>query len=217
MIMVSRIDKEKLAVYIKDIIKKIHTEADVELLNTYRSVFRKGTSFFNRSYVAAYLLMQSEAAKSGRFQASPSQGLRPGLSSQGSLFRKHKGGKDESRNDEGRFPLPEEESVKLFISIGRNRRVYPREILSLVISKTGASKDDIGIIRILDNYSFVQVRDAAAGGIIGALNGKHFRGRTLTVNYARSRGDDVLGDGGSGLNELHNSGEVTETAAGREG
>jgi hypothetical protein len=202
--MVSRIDKEKLTVYIKDLVEKIHTEADVELLNAYRSVFRKGTSFFNRSYVAAYLLMQSEAAKAGKFQAGPSRNARSAPSrdsrSHGALFRKNRSGRDESRSDEGRLSLPEEESVRLFISIGRNRRVYPREILSLISTGTGASKDDVGLIRILDNYSFVQVRNTAAGGIIDALHGKSFRGRTLTVNYARSRGDDEGGSGEAGEN-----------------
>ncbi|MDR0389034.1 MAG: DbpA RNA binding domain-containing protein [Spirochaetaceae bacterium] len=187
--MASRIDKENLGIYIRDIVTRIHTEADVELLNAYRSVFRKETSFFNRSYVAAYLLMQTDAAKSGKFQASRSGAFSDRKARPGDLLHKRKGGKDEGRNDEGRFPLPEEESARLFISIGRNRRVYPREILSLISSRAGTSKDDIGTIRILDNYSFVQVRDTAAAGIIEALNGKPFRGRTLTVNYARSRGE----------------------------
>jgi hypothetical protein len=216
--MASRIDNEKLTAYIKDIVNKLHTEVDVELLNSYRSVFRKGTSFFNRSYVAAYLLMQSEAARSGKFQASP-QGSRSGASPArnsrrgGALFQKRRDGKDEARNDEGRGALPEEESLRLFISIGRNRRVYPREILALMSSKAGASKEDIGIIRILDNYSFVQVRNTAAEGIIEALNGKPFRGKTLTVNYARSRGEDeaALSEAPpSGMDGTPEGGETTE-------
>jgi hypothetical protein len=218
-IMASRIDKEKLSAYIKDIVNKLHTEADVELLNAYRSAFRKGTSFFNRGYVAAYLLMQSEAARSGKFHAPLAQGSRSGASpsrsarSPGTLFHKRQEEKDEGRNDDGRIPLPEEESVRLFISVGRNRRVYPREILSLLASRAGASKDDVGIIRILDNYSFVQVRTTAAGGIIEALNGRPFRGRTLTVNYARSRSEDeaVLSEApDSGLNEALDNGDPTE-------
>jgi len=83
--------------------------------------------------------------------------------------------------------LPEEESKRLFISIGKNRRLYPRELAAFISSKTSASREDIGIIRILDNYSFVQVRDTKADEIIEALNGTRFRGRTLAVNYAKSR------------------------------
>jgi hypothetical protein len=86
--------------------------------------------------------------------------------------------------------IPEEESVRLFISIGRNRKVFPREILALINAKAQVSRDDVGAIRILDNYSFVQVRNTAADTIIEALNGQNFRGRTLTVNYARSRREE---------------------------
>jgi hypothetical protein len=86
--------------------------------------------------------------------------------------------------------IPEEESVRLFVSIGRNRKVFPREILALISAKTQVSRDDVGAIRILDNYSFVQVRNTAADTLIEALNGQNFRGRTLTVNYARARREE---------------------------
>jgi RNA recognition motif-containing protein len=83
--------------------------------------------------------------------------------------------------------LTEEESKKLFISIGKNRRLFPREIITLILSKTSSEREDIGMIKILDNYSFVQVRDSKAEEIINALNGLRFRGRTLTVNFAKPK------------------------------
>jgi hypothetical protein len=86
--------------------------------------------------------------------------------------------------------LPEDESVRLFISVGRNRRVFPREILGLIGTKTAVVKDDIGLINILNNYSFVQVRNSVAEEIITALNGINFRGRSLAVNYAKARKED---------------------------
>jgi hypothetical protein len=91
---------------------------------------------------------------------------------------------------ERQYPLADEESRRLFISIGRNRRVFPREILGLINSAAAVAREDVGAIRILDNYSFVQVRGTVADAIIGALNGKSFRGRILSVNYARSRKDE---------------------------
>jgi len=83
--------------------------------------------------------------------------------------------------------LPEGEAKNLFISIGKNRRLFPREIITLLISKTSCAREDIGIIRILDNYSFIQVRDTKADEIIESLTGHKFRGRTLTVNYAKPK------------------------------
>jgi hypothetical protein len=117
-------------------------------------------------------------------------------------------GKDQRPVEASRF-LSEEESVRLFVSIGRNRKVFPREILALINANTEVSKDDIGIIRILDNYSFIQVRSAVADVVIQALNGRNFRGRTLTVNYARSRRDGDE-DGPQGDSPPAETGTATE-------
>ncbi|MDR1373942.1 MAG: DbpA RNA binding domain-containing protein [Treponema sp.] len=171
--MPSRIDKEKTEKTIESILEKIHTEADPELLNEYRSLLRKKTSLFNRSYVGAYLLMQLEGGGGSRRR----RGERPAAAS-----------RDVLKNEPDRF-LPEEESARLFFSIGRNRKVFPRELLQLISTKTTVSRGDVGTIRILDNYSFVQVRSSAADEIMTALNGTSFRGRTLTVNYARGHDD----------------------------
>jgi hypothetical protein len=177
------INEEKVKNRLEKIMKSIQTEADPQLLNLYRSCVRKKVPFFQRSYVAAYLLMLQDQGPG-----------RPRRQDTYAAERKNTRGVSEKASqaaagtegpEPGRHPLPEEESVRLFISMGRNRRVFPREILGLIGTKTSVSKDDIGTIRILDNYSFVQVRNSVAEELISALNGVLFRGRTLTVNYAR--------------------------------
>jgi len=62
------------------------------------------------------------------------------------------------------------------------------------VSKTSAEREDVGVIRILDNYSFIQVRDTKADEIIKTLTGIRFRGRTLSVNYAKSKTGENDGD-----------------------
>ena len=162
------IDREKAKNTVNLILDKIRTEADTSLLADYYTLFKKEVSLFNRSKVAAYLLMQYD---------------------QGKTLRSAKG-EDAVASDAPRSPpLAEEESKRLFFSIGRSRRVFPREIIGLINTKTSVAREDIGIIRILDNYSFVQVRNEVAETIIGALNGVVFRGRPLTVNYAKSRSE----------------------------
>jgi hypothetical protein len=168
------IDREKIRKTIKTILEKIHTEADPVLLNEYRSLIRKNVSFFSRSYLAAYLLIQLEGRDAGKYRKND---------------RSASAGEESFRSEPNRS-LPEEEAARLFISIGRNRRVYPREILGLITAQTQVGRDDIGTIRILDNYSFIQVRTTVADDIIAALNGRQFRGRTLTVNYARNRKEE---------------------------
>jgi hypothetical protein len=198
--MPSQFDKEKIRKKISLMLEKVKTEADPQLLNEYRSLFKKEVSFFRRSWAAAYLLMFYDQGQNstGRFDKGGSRDGAGGKarksgeqSGRTDSPRKDTPRNDTPRNEIPRPPLPEEESRRLFISIGRNRRVFPREILGLINAKTSISRDDIGAIRILDNYSFVQVRSSVADEIIEALNGKPFRGRVLTVNYARARREDA--------------------------
>jgi hypothetical protein len=191
---------------------KITSEADPQLLSEYRKLF-KGIPFFRRSWAAAYLLMlydEGGAQKSrggrGAGGSSRSRNQNPAPSDNQTAL--------DNRPDSGRPPLnalPEEESRRLFISIGRNRHLFPREILGLIISKAEVSREDIGTIRILDSYSFVQVRDTVADRIIEALNGTMFRSRTLAVNYARSRREEgSAADEGVDDNSDDYSGEISE-------
>lgn len=77
--------------------------------------------------------------------------------------------------------------VSLFLSVGKNRRVYPRDLIGLLTSTVPLEKGQIGEIKILDNYSFVDVDPGKAEELIKALDGSSFRSRRLTVNYAKKR------------------------------
>jgi len=169
--MTSGFDMEKTKQIISLVLEKIKTEADLETLHEYQKLFKKETSLFNRSMAAAYLLMLCDQEKTIN-------------------LKDYKRPEKETRSDAQRSTLPDKESTQLFFSVGRSRRVFPREILGIIISKTAIPREDIGTIRILDNYSFVQVRDSAAEKIIEALNGMNFRGRPLKVNYAKSSKDE---------------------------
>ena len=194
--MAGQTDIAKIKKSVALVLDKMKNEADPVLLNEYRTVFKKEISFFRRSWAAAYLLMCFDQGETGR--------------------AKYKNVAREARSEprEPRHrPLAEEESKRLFISIGRNRRVSPREILGLINAKAGTPRDDIGAIRILDNYSFVQVREEVAEEIIEALNGQSFRGRTLVVNYAKARRDEEEAADLSGETEAAETGsDYSETA-----
>ncbi len=157
---------------IAEVLGKIRGEADPEVLNAGRSLFRKQVPFFMRAYVAAYLLMEADKAPQGK--------RRPGPARSEAAPR-------EDRTEVLRQVIPDDEAQRIFVSVGRNRRVFPRELLGLIMTETAVPKEDIGVIRVLDNYSFIQVRTGAAQTVIDALDGKQFRGRTLAVNFARAR------------------------------
>ncbi|MCL2761603.1 MAG: DbpA RNA binding domain-containing protein [Treponema sp.] len=190
--MALHINREKTKKTIDLILDKIREESDQALLAEYHSLFTKEVSLFHRSKVAAYLLMMYDQAA-----GVPGKDLRSALGSRAHAPAADTRGRDtqDSASDgPPRNLIPEEESKRLFFSVGRSRRVFPREIIGLITTKTTVSKEDIGAIRILDSYSFVQVRDTVAEQLIESLNGLKVRGRALTVNYAKWRRDSEDSD-----------------------
>jgi hypothetical protein len=181
-------DKEKTKRIISLVLEKIKTEVDLQTLDEYQKLFKKETTLFNRSLAAAYLLMLCDQEKTLRLNDYKKRPVSSGT--------------DEAA-DAQRYTMSENESTRLFFSVGRSRRVFPREILGIINTKTTVPREDIGVIRILDNYSFVQVRNSAAEKIIEALNGMNFRGRPLTVNYARSNKDEDTAPGAGSKQNLN--------------
>ena len=77
--------------------------------------------------------------------------------------------------------------TKLFLSMGKNRKVFPRDLIQLFMDRIKAQRSDIHDIKILDNYSFVEIDASLGERAIKELSGIEFKGRKLTVNYARKR------------------------------
>lgn len=77
--------------------------------------------------------------------------------------------------------------TELFVNIGKNRRVYPKDIINLFMTKLNIEKTEIGKIKILDNYSFVEISEVLAPKAIAHLSGTDFKGKKLTVNIARKK------------------------------
>jgi len=79
------------------------------------------------------------------------------------------------------------EFTQLFISIGRNRRVYARDLTELFTEKLQLHAGDIGGVRVFEKYSFVDIVPGKAGEAIARLSGSEVKGRTITVNYAKKK------------------------------
>ena len=100
-----------------------------------------------------------------------------------------------------RVQIPEDEATSIFVSIGKNRRVFPRDLVGLLIAVGGLERDRIGDIKVLANYSFVQLYANDARTAIDKLNGYDYRGRKLAVSFSRQKSDDDLADD-SDVNEI---------------
>ena len=181
------LDKNKASANLAEIKDRIYkdTNTDPALLSEYRRLFKKKFSFFRRSWAAAWLFMYYDQKETPKIKYNVSDKKEKHKKKEKKAF----GGADTTPDDH-EHSLPDEQSKKLFVSIGKNRRLFPRDVISLVLSKTTAAREDIGYIKILDNYSFVQVRETKADEIIEALNGLSFRGRNLTVNYAKPKTEE---------------------------
>jgi hypothetical protein len=172
-LILSQFEMEKIKKAIARLLEEVKVDVDAALLQSYHKLFKDEVPLFQRSKAAAYLLMLCDRERILR------RYTRDNFSGRREPYARN-------ARVEDRYLLSEEESVRLFFSAGRSRRVFPREILGLINSKTAIPKENIGAIRIFDNYSFVQVRDSVAERIIEALNGENFRGKPLVVNYAKS-------------------------------
>lgn len=150
-------DKSALKNKISEILREIHEEEDPIEMTRIKRMIRKQTSVFNRGYIMAYLLKQAL--------------------SDGSQPRKRRKER----------PAASEDHQSIFVSIGRNKRVHTRDLITFFTSADGITRDDVGQIKVLDNYSFVEVTKDKAQAAIEALNGQELRGRKLTVNFARRK------------------------------
>lgn len=172
-------DEKEMADRLKAMIRQIHEEEDPDELNQYRRVVNKNVSLFARGYLAAYLLKYSDDA--ARPRRRPSTGsAKPS---------RERGRSRDERKKRDSAPQEEENGafMSIFVSIGRNRRVRSGDLTTLFTSADGIAESDLGQIKVLDNYSFVEVSRDKAAEAIERLNGTEFRGRKLTVNYARKK------------------------------
>jgi hypothetical protein len=117
------------------------------------------------------------------------------------------GERSEERKNERMAPLPEGvEAATLFVSAGRKRHFYPRHLLELFVG-ADIPRESIGEIRLFDNYTFVQIIASDAAKAVANLDGAVFKGRKLTVNFARKKDEatDELtsSDEGASRDEIH--------------
>ena len=171
------LNEEQITAFLKEAVETVKTEEDPDVLNAYRKIFRKNVPFTLRSYIAAYLIKEFEGSA---FPRSKPYSRRPNP-----RFGDRSRGYVSDRPPVEHPMLDPSESVSIFMSVGRSRRVFPRDIITLLIQNADISRERIGDIRILDNYSFVQVMNEDADKIIEKLNDFPYRGKNLSVSYSR--------------------------------
>lgn len=184
------IDMNEVAAFLSDAVSKVKTEEDVDVLNQLKKVFKKNVPFSLRTYVAAYFAKELMSGR-GRFHSRRSNRFEDrSRHEEHHSFEKNSDFPVEERIHHERVQIPEESAATIFISIGRNRRVYPRDLIGLLINAGGVERERIGDIRVLASYSFVQLYKEDADKVIATLNGYDYRGRKLSVSYSQKKDED---------------------------
>lgn len=195
----SPFDAASIKASLQSILEEIHSTDNPDELNQLRSIFRQSVPLFSRAYVCAYLLKKAGIPGAGelggrRPAAAPTrreqrEARPPREAREPRENREPREGREprEPREERPEVAVSRENMTSLFIGIGRTRRVYPRDLMSLLIETCSLPKEAIGAIKILDNYSFVDIHNDHAQAVIDALNNTEFRGRTLSVNFAKKK------------------------------
>ncbi|MCR5606237.1 MAG: DbpA RNA binding domain-containing protein [Treponema sp.] len=200
------ITEEQFSSFLVDAVKRVETEADPDELAKLKKIFKKTVPFGRRSYVAAYLtkMLLSTTGSRSRF-AKKSERTFSKETRDTSHFEKtarfsaersdrHSTVKPEKVERAPRVQIDESLATTIFVGIGRNRRVYPRDLVGLLVSVANISRDRIGDIRVLANYSFIQLFTEDCEKALTALNGYEYRGRKLNVSYSKLNNVDEEAD-----------------------
>lgn len=196
------INLDQAAEYLQEVVSRV--KANPDEFEALKKVFKKNVPFTMRSWVAAYLLRNSSGAiahfgfrkereeKGDKTEDRDFSRRYPRDENQpaeGESFASSESSSAETKEPRERFTRVEispDQAASIFVGIGRNRRVYPRDLVGLFISVAGIEKERIGHITVLANYSFVQLFKEDADKAINALNGYNYRGRPLSVSYSRN-------------------------------
>ena len=169
------INEEKTADFLVNAVEKITTEEDIDTLTELIKLFKKNVPLSRRKYVTAFLLKDAlkhyhsfGKPKANRFGTAKNknENTRERKDDYKAPTRKERSfeGTDkaaaaetEERPRHTRVEIPAELATSIFVSIGKNRRVYPRDLVGLLIAVGGIDRERIGDIKVLANYSFVQL------------------------------------------------------------
>jgi len=196
------INEAQVADLLQNATNKVRTTEDVDILTDLNKLFKKNVPLTVRKYVIAYLL--KDALKHYHSFGNNTRKERNDRSDkkdrnkndfkaakiEKSVEKSVDAAEQEERPRHPRVEIPEAEATSIFVSIGKNRRVYPRDLVGLLIAVGGIDRERIGDIKVLANYSFVQLYTSDAQTAIDKLNGYDYRGRKLAVSYSRQKSEE---------------------------
>ncbi|MBO4759875.1 MAG: DbpA RNA binding domain-containing protein [Spirochaetaceae bacterium] len=188
------INAEQISSLLQETVNRIKSEEDPLEMNELKKIFKANVPLTMRTYVAAYFAKQLSGGYRGsyhrrdrnprhmRYQDSNYSSRSSSVSGEG-----HTADSSAARTPVARAQIAEEFAQTVFVSVGRNRHVFARELVGLFSTVGGVARERIGDIRVCDNYSFVTLFAEDADSAIQKLDGIEYRGRKLSVSYSRRK------------------------------
>lgn len=189
---VTDVPSEAVVAALDRMVTTVREREDPVELKEFRALFKKHVPFNLRGYVTAYLVKEMARAGAGPDRSAEArrgeQRRRSPREAAPAAAEPRAARTSEPRARPRREAEPASGGRRrLFVSIGRNRRVQPGDLAELIADSVAVERSDLGEIRVLDSYSFVEVPEAVAQDTIAALSGTSFKGRRITVDFARAR------------------------------
>ena len=189
----SSINEEQVAAFLADAVRRVESssDSDIDALKTFKKLFKKNVPFSRRGYVAALLIKNASGFRSNRFNRDNNKKDRFANNKHEDRFNRNERTterKTEEHTEKApRVTIAPEAAGTIFIGVGRSRGVFPRDLVGLLVSVAGFDRSRIGEIRVLSNYSFIQLFAEDCDKAISALDGYEYRGRKLSVSYSRKK------------------------------
>lgn len=178
---------------IRQVITKISTDPNPEELENIKKIIRKNVPFFSRGAFSAYLLRELAASRQPRDAKKPfdrdKKEVKPALQKKKEAVQKpqeeekpHQTEQEKEEKKEDKV-LPEGAKT-LYLNIGKMKRLYAKQLSSLLQEELGIQREDIYTLRIHDKYSFITMSEENCQKAIEKLNGMDINGRTAQINYS---------------------------------
>ncbi|QXM05413.1 DEAD/DEAH box helicase [Crassaminicella indica] len=81
----------------------------------------------------------------------------------------------------------EEGMVRMFINIGKNKKIRARDVVGAIAGETSIKGKNIGVIDIHDDYTFVEVPEEYAEEVLAKMRKNTIKGNKITIEPAKGK------------------------------
>jgi len=103
------------------------------------------------------------------------------------IDRNDRNDRSDRRGDGGRKSYTDPDLKRLFINIGKNAGIMPKDVLGAIAGEAGIPGSAVGEISIYDRYCFVNVDKKYSDKVVKIMNNSQIKGNKIFVEYAADK------------------------------